>query len=63
MRQSDTRLAKFFEAWGKEFSSQCILDVCNGEEGTVRMLVNGEENTDFENYHMKDDDRIEIRNE
>jgi len=60
VRESDTRLAKFFETWGEEFNSQCILDACNGEEGTVRMFVNGEENTEFENYHMKDGDNIEI---
>lgn len=63
VRESDTRLAKFFETWGKEFNSQCILDVCNGEDGTVKMFVNGEENTEFENYHMKDGDQIEIRYE
>jgi len=27
------------------------------------MLVNGEENLDFENYLMQDEDRIEIRYE
>ncbi len=63
VRESDTRLAKFFETWGKEFNSQCIFDVCNGEEGTVKMFVNGQENTEFENYPMQDKDRIEIRYE
>ncbi len=63
VRASDTRLAKFFETWGKEFNSQCILDVCNGDEGTVKMFVNGEQNTQFENYRMKDGDKIEIRYE
>lgn len=60
-RQSDTRLGKFFDVWGKEFNSQCILNVCNNENGTVRVFVNGEENMEFENYHMKDGDRIEIK--
>jgi len=60
VRENDTRLAKFFETWGEEFNLQCILDVCNSEEGTVRMFVNGEENTEFENYHMNDGDNIEI---
>jgi len=63
VRESDTRLAKFFETWGKEFNSQCILDACNGEAGMVKMFVNGEENFEFENYHMKDGDKIEIRYE
>lgn len=60
VRESDTRLAKFFETWGEEFNSQCILDACNGEEGTVKMLVNGEENFEFESYLMRDGDQIEI---
>lgn len=63
VRLSDTRLGKFFETWGKQFNSQCILEVCNGIEGTVLMTVNGEENTEFANYHMKDGDQIEIRYE
>lgn len=63
VRLNDTRMGKFFATWGKQFSAQCILDVCNGDGGTVRMTVNGEENTEFANYHMKDGDRIEIRYE
>jgi hypothetical protein len=63
VRERDTRLAKFFETWGEEFNSQCILVACNGEDGNVKMLVNDEENFEFENYHMKDGDRIEIRYE
>lgn len=59
----DVRLGQFFEIWGKTFSSQCIFDWCTGEEGTVTMTVNGQENTEFENYMMKDGDRIEIRYE
>jgi len=63
VRESDTRLGVFFDVWGKEFNSQCILDSCSGEEGTVKMFVNGQENFEFENYHMKDGDEIEIRYE
>ena len=63
VRESDTRLGVFFEVWGKEFNSQCILDACNGEEGTVKMFVDGEESFEFENYHMNDGDKIEIRYE
>lgn len=61
VRENDTRLGVFFDVWGKEFNSQCILDACNSEEGIVKMFVNGEENFEFENYHMKDSDKIEIR--
>lgn len=56
----DVRLGNFFRIWGKQFSSQCILESCNGPEGKVKMLVNGQENTEYENYHMRDKDRIEI---
>jgi len=60
VRKSDTRLGKFFEVWGKDFSSNGIMGNMNGEEGTVKMTVNGENNTEFENYIMKDGDNIEI---
>lgn len=61
--KDDTRLGKFFAIWGKQFSSTCILDSCNGSDGTVKMLVNGQENTEFENYLIQDKDKIEIRYE
>jgi len=61
--EDDTRLGNFFRIWGKEFNSQQILDYYNGPDGTVYMFVNGEENAEFENYHMQDDDKIEIRYE
>ena len=63
VRENDTRLGIFFKVWGQKFNSECILDSCNGEGGMVRMFVNGEENMEFENYHMKDGDKIEIRYE
>ena len=61
--KDETRLGQFFKIWDKQFSSSCIFEFCNGEEGTVRMFVNGEENKEFENYLMKDKDKIEIRYE
>jgi len=63
VRKEDIKLGRFFKIWGKEFSSNCIFDKCNGPEGRVRMLVNGSENHDFENYVMKDRDKIEIQYE
>lgn len=57
------KLGYFFQLWGKEFNSNCIFDKCNGTEGTVKMLVNGKENKEFENYLMKDKNNIEIRYE
>ena len=56
----DVRLAEFFSIWGKQFSSNQIFDFQNGPEGQVKMLVNGQENMEFENYIMKDLDQIEI---
>lgn len=52
--QDDTKLGKFFEVWGKDFR----------EFGqNVTMMVNGESNTEYENYEMKDGDKIELRYE
>lgn len=61
--KDETKLGKFFQIWGKEFSSQCIFDKCNGPDGTVKMTVNGQKNEDFTDYPMKDKDLIEIRYE
>jgi len=57
------KLGQFFKIWGKLFNSDCILDSCNGPGGKVKMLVNGRENTEFENYPMQEKDKIEIRYE
>lgn len=58
--KDDTRLGRFFQVWGKELTSTKLFDKTNGSEGTIKMTVNGEENTEFENYLMKDGDKIEI---
>lgn len=60
VRKNDLKLDKFFEFWDKQFNSNCILDSCNGPDGKLKMLVNGEDNAEFENYQMKDKDKIEI---
>jgi hypothetical protein len=57
------KLKQFFSVWGEEFSSECILGFCNGEDGQVKLLVNDEENFEFAEYVMKDGDNIEIRYE
>lgn len=54
------RLAYFFKVWGKTFNESCIFEYCNGENGTVKMLVNGKPNTEYGNYIMHDGDKIEI---
>lgn len=58
--EDDVRLGKFFEIWGKTFNSNCIFDKCSGPEGQLQMLVNGQPNFDFDNYVMRDGDKIEI---
>lgn len=54
-------LKAFFEVWGRTFSPSQIFDYKNGANGTVKMTVNGQTNTEFENYQVKDKDQIEIR--
>ncbi|MBI3984330.1 MAG: hypothetical protein HY344_00095 [Candidatus Levybacteria bacterium] len=58
--KDETKLKNFFRIWGKEFSSTKIFDKANGSDGKVKMIVNGKENTEFENYEMRDGDKIEI---
>lgn len=60
VKKDDTRLARLFEIWDKKFSIDCIFDKCNGPEGQVNMLINGEPNYEFEDYIMRDGDKIEI---
>ncbi len=63
VRKQDLRLGRFFEEWGETFTNQCVIDSCNGPEGTVKMTVNGQPNTEFDNYVIQDKDRIEVRYE
>lgn len=61
--KDDTRLAGFFQVWGKEFNANKLLDKTNSSDGTVKMFVNGQQNSEFENYKMRDGDNIEIKYE
>ena len=61
VRKNDTRLSEFFRIWGKKFDSNCIFDTCQSPEGKVKLLVNGKENNEFQNYLMRDGDKIEIK--
>ena len=52
--KEDATLGQFFKIWGKDMRSF----------GTnMHMTVNGKENTDYENYVMRDGDKIELRYE
>lgn len=57
------QLKAFFEVWGKTFNSNQIFDAKNGSDEMVKMTVNGQPNSEFENYQVKDKDQIEIRYE
>jgi hypothetical protein len=60
VKEDDIRLGRFFEIWGSQFNQDCIFTSCNGAEGTVKMFVNGEPNFEFENYVMRDEDKVAI---
>ena len=60
VKESDLRLGRFFEIWGKTFSQDCIFDKCAGPQNQLTMLINGKENFEFESYIMRDGDKIEI---
>ena len=60
VKKDDARLGRFFEIWGKQFNQNCIFDKCVGPDGQLKMFVNGKENFEFENYVMRDGDKIEI---
>lgn len=53
-------LGYFFQVWGKKFSRDCIFEYCT-DKGTLKMSVNGKENSEFENYFMQDGDDIVIK--
>lgn len=60
VKKDDIRLGRFFEIWDRIFNQNCIFTNCNGDEGTVKMFVNGVRNYEFENYVMRDEDKIAI---
>lgn len=47
--ENDTKLGKFFEVWGKNF---------NEFGSSVKMTVNDVDNIEYQNYKMKDEDKI-----
>ena len=53
-------LGYFFNVWEKNFNNSCIFEYCNGENGHLKMAVNGKENFEFDRYMMHDKDEIFI---
>ncbi len=67
-RAEDISIGNFFTAIGHKLSSNSFDDYTNendrcGGDNSVVLLVNGEENPEFENYILKDGDVIEVRYE
>lgn len=56
-------LGYFFKVWNKIFDENCIFEYCTAGGKSVKMFVNGKENSEFGSYEMKDGDNIEIRYE
>ena len=51
-RKQDVTLGQFFKNWGKDMRSF---------GANMKMTVNGKESTEYENYVMRDKDKIELR--
>lgn len=56
----DFTIGDFFLVWGKTFTANQILDSVVDDTHTIKMTVNGENNTDYENYVVHDLDDIVI---
>ena len=54
VRGDDVKLGRFFKVWDRDLMTF---------GRSVRMIVNGEENVELQNYRMKDGDKIELRYE
>ena len=54
VRKEDVMLGEFFKSWNRDMRSFGSI---------VHMTVNGKENTEYENYVMRDGDKIELRYE
>lgn len=54
VHQNDVRLGQFFSMWGKDIRSF---------GSNMRMMVNGAESVEYENYMMRDGDKIELHYE
>ena len=53
-------IGAFFVIWGEQFDDTHILNKVANDDNEVVMFVNGQQNSDYENYVMKDGDVIEI---
>jgi len=54
------QLKAFFDVWGKTFNADQIFNSQNGANGKVSMTVNGQPNSDYQNYVVKDGDLVAV---
>ena len=59
--KKDFTLGDFFAVWGKDFSSAKLLDSEINGNTEIRMTVNGQEVSTYENTVLGDKDKIVIR--
>ena len=52
VKKDQLQLKNFFKLWKKDFSKDSILGNKAGDGHTIKMLVNGQPNEEFENYHI-----------
>ncbi len=60
VKKDDIRLGKFFDVWGKDFSSMSLMGNKVESGHTLTMKVNGVVSTEYEHYLMRDKDQIEL---
>lgn len=59
----DFTLADFFAVWGKSFSKEQILDAKIDATHSIRVLINGQEVSTYEDSILRDKDQIIINYE
>ncbi|MBI5797441.1 hypothetical protein HZA98_00875 [Candidatus Woesearchaeota archaeon] len=59
----DFTLGDFFDVWGKQFNSTCILESCADATHSFNMYVNGVKNTEFRDHIFIDNELIELKYE
>ena len=61
---SGIKLKPFFESLGIQFTNDCFAidgqNYCNNEQSSLKFFVNGQQNSQFENYELQDLDKILI---
>ncbi len=60
VKAKDLELKNFFDIWGKDFTKTDFMGNPIGGGGSIKMTVNGKDNSELGNYSMKDNDKIVI---